>query len=116
MTIKRKLYEIAVKAGPGRGLVATARSAQLRAHGEKTAISFDPLTGGWVHRSDQGILVLPEPRGAGLRGHAEQCLDAFLRDYTPGHGDVVLDVGAGFGSEALTFARLVGDTGSTSRG
>jgi FkbM family methyltransferase len=35
----------------------------------------------------------------------------FVHDYTPQPGDVVLDVGAGIGAEALLFSRLVGPTG-----
>lgn len=35
----------------------------------------------------------------------------FCWGYTPGRGDVVVDVGAGVGTEALPFSRMVGDTG-----
>lgn len=38
--------------------------------------------------------------------------DVFIYEYKPGPGDVVIDVGAGFGAEALVFSRLVGKTGS----
>jgi len=37
--------------------------------------------------------------------------DLFLHDYTPQPGDVVFDVGAGIGAEALLFSRLVGPSG-----
>jgi FkbM family methyltransferase len=35
----------------------------------------------------------------------------FLHEYTPRPGDVVFDVGAGIGAEALLFSRLVGPSG-----
>ena len=37
--------------------------------------------------------------------------DLFLYDYTPQRGDIVLDVGAGIGAEALLFSRLAGKAG-----
>jgi FkbM family methyltransferase len=37
--------------------------------------------------------------------------DLFLHEYTPQAGDVVFDVGAGIGAEALLFSRLVGPSG-----
>jgi len=35
----------------------------------------------------------------------------FLHDYTPAAGDIVFDIGAGIGAEALLFSRLVGSSG-----
>ncbi len=37
--------------------------------------------------------------------------ELFLYEYTPRAGDVVFDVGAGIGAEALLFSRLVGASG-----
>ena len=37
--------------------------------------------------------------------------DLFLYEYTPRSGDVVFDIGAGIGAEALLFSRLVGPAG-----
>jgi FkbM family methyltransferase len=37
--------------------------------------------------------------------------ELFLHEYTPRAGDVVFDVGAGIGAEALLFSRLVGPSG-----
>lgn len=37
--------------------------------------------------------------------------DIFCFKYTPKEGDTVLDIGAGYGEETLTFSRLVGSTG-----
>lgn len=38
-------------------------------------------------------------------------LEIFLWDYTPKDGDVILDIGAGTGTEAVRLSRLVGPTG-----
>jgi FkbM family methyltransferase len=38
-------------------------------------------------------------------------LEIFLWDYTPADGDVILDIGAGTGTEAVRLSRLVGPTG-----
>jgi len=38
-------------------------------------------------------------------------MEIFLWDYTPTDGDVVLDIGAGTGTEAVRLSRLVGPTG-----
>jgi FkbM family methyltransferase len=40
-----------------------------------------------------------------------EALDTFCWQYRPKRHDVVLDVGAGIGEEAMTFSRLVGPTG-----
>jgi FkbM family methyltransferase len=111
MSHKRDAYRVLSKGRAGRAVVAVTRAVELALRREPTLVHFDAASQGWVHRNRHGSLVLPEPRGHALRGFETQCRDAFLRDYTPGPGDAVLDVGAGFGSEALTFARLVGPTG-----
>jgi FkbM family methyltransferase len=54
------------------------------------------------------------PRGdsASLRERFErETLDAFCFAYTPTRGDVVVDIGAGIGEQALTFSHLVGEEG-----
>ncbi len=78
------------------------------------------LKGRRVHvvRRRRGVLTYRYPGGIvtvrGMAGpdqlHAETT-DAFLWGYKPGTGDVVVDCGAGVGTELLTFCRLVGPTG-----
>ena len=41
----------------------------------------------------------------------QQASEAFFFDYTPRPGDIVVDAGAGSGTEVLTFSRLVGQSG-----
>lgn len=71
-----------------------------------------------VVRRRRGVLTYRYPGGIytvrGMAGpdqlHAETT-DAFLWGYRPGAGDVVVDCGAGVGTELLTFCRLVGPNG-----
>lgn len=41
----------------------------------------------------------------------DEDLEIFLWDYEPAPGDIILDIGAGTGTEAVRLARLVGPTG-----
>ena len=71
-----------------------------------------------VVRRRRGVLTYRYPGGIvtvrGMAGpdqlHAETT-DAFLWGYRPSAGDVVVDCGAGVGTELLTFCRLVGPSG-----
>jgi FkbM family methyltransferase len=68
--------------------------------------------GAWIHHyrgtkiphASLGRAAPPSVFTAGVR-------DPFLHEYTPRRGDVVFDVGAGIGAEALVFSRLVGRSG-----
>lgn len=66
---------------------------------------------GWVHRVGDTYLVELRPRR-----RVPELNESWLRDYcgyltVPRAGDTVVDVGAGYGWEALHFARQVGPTG-----
>ena len=67
---------------------------------------------GYLHRHPDGVMVLPDvlsrrtPRQLELATH-----DIFCYGYTPRQGDTVLDIGAGYGEETITFSRLVGPQG-----
>ena len=52
------------------------------------------------------------PTGLLPRDNERFTLDIFCWAYTPGPGDVVVDVGAGTGEETVTFCRLVGSSGT----
>jgi FkbM family methyltransferase len=68
--------------------------------------------GAWVHHyrgariphASLGRAAPPQVFTADAREHC-------LHGYVPRRGDVVFDIGAGIGAEALLFSRLVGDSG-----
>ena len=75
----------------------------------------------WTHR--MGSIVFPDgPNFKAIssnfgqwRTQAEQyasdATEFWFKYYSPKHGDVIVDVGAGRGEDTLTFSRAVGDTG-----
>src|SRR5947207_6560342 len=68
--------------------------------------------GAWIHHyRDAKIPHQSLGRAAPPDVLTAEARDLFLHEYTPQPGDVVLDVGAGIGAEALLFSRLVGPSG-----
>jgi len=66
----------------------------------------------WIHQTDTGYFAYQEPYlRLDLRRLDEIAKENFFWGYTPTGGDVILDVGAGVGEEALTFARAAGERG-----
>jgi FkbM family methyltransferase len=68
--------------------------------------------GAWIHHY-RGAKIPHATLGRAAPPHVftAQARELFLYGYTPRPGDVVFDVGAGIGAEALLFSRLVGATG-----
>ncbi|MGD9622062.1 MAG: FkbM family methyltransferase [Mycolicibacterium sp.] len=90
------------------GLVATAVAAL---EGQRARITYDAASGGWLKHTSGGVTLMPYPHGMGMEQCADFSRDVFLRDYTVGPGDVILDIGAGIGTETLPFSGMVGDSG-----
>ena len=68
--------------------------------------------GAWIHHYRQAKIPHANLGRAAPPGVlTAEARDLFLYDYAPQRGDVVLDVGAGIGAEALLFSRLVGEAG-----
>jgi FkbM family methyltransferase len=66
----------------------------------------------WIHHyRDAKIPHATLGRAAPPTVLTAEARDLFLHEYTPRAGDVVFDVGAGIGAEALLFSRLVGQEG-----
>jgi FkbM family methyltransferase len=68
--------------------------------------------GAWIHR--YGGAKIPHAelgRAAPPAVFTTEARETAFYIYTPGEGDVVFDVGAGLGAEALLFSRLVGGSG-----
>jgi FkbM family methyltransferase len=99
----------------GRGLPESAlapvltQMARLQRKGVRRIFRDGDL---WIHETDIGYFAYQEPYlRLDLRRLHEIAKENFLWGYTPTSGDVIIDVGAGVGEEALTFARAVGEYG-----
>jgi FkbM family methyltransferase len=66
----------------------------------------------WIHQTSSGYFAYHEPYvRLDLRLLDKLAQTNFFWGYKPREGDVIVDVGAGAGEEALTFARAVGPSG-----
>lgn len=66
----------------------------------------------WIHETDCGYFAYPQPYlRLDLRLLDQTAKRNFFWGYTPQPGDIVVDIGAGVGEEALTFARAVAPHG-----
>lgn len=74
-------------------------------------VTRDKLTGGWVHRYRRGTVVSPTPRGLTLSAIQRNAHDVFFYAYTPRDGDVVVEIGAEYGTETIVLSRAVAPTG-----
>jgi FkbM family methyltransferase len=88
------------------GQLLTARSHML---GNNARIFYDDA---WIHRFGDGFVAdwRPSP-SRNLPRLLEKQRRYWLSLYAPPPGGVVIDVGAGIGTEALMFASCVGETG-----
>jgi len=108
-----KLPSIRILRRPGfRWLAATGASvAETLARRRPTIVQ--PLPGKvFLHRHVDGKMVLPDVYSRMTpQKLKDDTYDIFCFGYTPAEGDTVLDIGAGWGEEAITFSRLVGTKG-----
>jgi hypothetical protein len=81
-------------------------------HGETVTARYAAEDDCWVIEWPQASVPLPELwHGPSPSQEEEEARDVFFQEYTPVEGDVVVDVGAGIGTELGLFSRLVGPTG-----
>jgi len=93
-----------------RKLIAGVANRILAMRGDARRFSTDDA-GRWVNHQPGATFVSPDIF-TGFRDQVvERVKDRWCTGYTPGEGDVVVDVGAGFGDEALIFSELVGRSG-----
>jgi FkbM family methyltransferase len=68
--------------------------------------------GVWIHETDEGYLAYHQPFVRLNMLKFENLAAAnFFWGYRPKPGDVIIDVGAGVGEEAITFSKAIGETG-----
>jgi FkbM family methyltransferase len=78
---------------------------------EPALVWRDGRVSGWVHRYRHGVLVSPRPRGWPWQVAARNTSDIFFYGYQPSPGDVIVELGAEYGTETVTLSRAVGPTG-----
>jgi FkbM family methyltransferase len=78
--------------------------------GRDQAFTIDPQ-GRWINHQPNATIVSTVPHTTERKAFEQWVLDNWAHQYTPRHGDIVVDVGAGVGEEAITFSNLVGSTG-----
>ena len=89
--------------------ISASYLARSRARGVRR-VFYD--SGVWIHDTSQGYFAYHQPFiRLDMREVDRVARAHFFWGYHPQPGDVVIDVGAGVGEEALTFSRAVGEHG-----
>lgn len=102
----------ALDRGPGRSLIGVVANRRAKLAGQQARFVYDRPSGLWSKYTPGGVMPLPERlQGMGIEECEAFTKDVFLPHYTVKPGDVVLDIGAGIGSESLPFSRWVGPAG-----
>lgn len=67
--------------------------------------------GRWIHAQSEATLVSPDLRLHPFDWFQEEVIDWWCHQIRLKEGDVVIDVGAGIGEEAVVFSQMVGKSG-----
>jgi FkbM family methyltransferase len=89
-----------------RPLVASVASLVYR--GQRFSVAPDGM---WVNHQPECTIVSRELHTQRFADFSAWAAHHWLHCYTPKQGDIIVDVGAGMGEEAVFFSRLVGPTG-----
>jgi FkbM family methyltransferase len=113
---RARLYRLLDRPGGRSTLARLATAAARRETRDDVGLVY---RGAWLARlGDEYIPVADKftyRHGPDIRAsyddQFEIARDIWFHNYTPREGDVVVDVGAGIGSETFVFSKAVGDTG-----
>jgi FkbM family methyltransferase len=99
---------------PGtRPLVAHALRRRIRRlYGVRVGIRYDATERLWLFRWPGVVAPMLEPVATSPWDFERAHADVFFQEYTPEAGDVIVDLGAGMGSELDLMSRLVGPAGA----
>ncbi len=97
--------------GPARWLVAVIRTIQQTIVNRTPVLIAVDRDGDWWNFRKGGTFVAPELNVASYASAHDLVADRWCYGCTLRPGDVVIDIGAGIGDDALVFSRIVGATG-----
>ena len=97
--------------GPLRILVALAATMQQSIKFLSFVHVYTDKDGDWHNSRRDVTFVSPNLNVASYDAVAKSVKDLWCYNYLPRPGDVIVDVGAGIGDDAVAFSRMVGDTG-----
>ena len=97
----------------GRSIASLLMSARImQKHGVRASVKWHP-DGYWIFEYPEAAIpketLHVDP--VSPRRWEEEVSDLFFQEYTPGPGDIIVDVGAEIGTEINLFSRLVGASG-----
>lgn len=93
-----------------RSWLAFAANRVMALKGDRRRFGVD-RSGNWINAQPEGTFVGPDLHTAYFGRVQATIASYWFHDYTPSAGDVVIDVGAGIGEDAVVLSHLVGPSG-----
>ena len=90
--------------------IAAVASTMMKLRADERRFEVDEL-GRWVNRLPEATFVSPDIHTAHYAQVEAMVLDYWCAFYRPSEGDMVVDVGAGIGEDAVVFGKLTGSAG-----
>lgn len=90
--------------------IAAAASTVMKLRGDDRRFGVD-RHGRWVNAQPDATFVSPDVHTARYPQVEAVVLDYWCQFYRPQAGDIIVDVGAGIGEDAVVFGKLVGPSG-----